>query len=74
MSDIRLSFEEVRDLTGYRRPADQLRCLHKLGYFRAHRNKTTGEVILERPHFLAVSTGRAANEPKVRSPFGRRAA
>jgi hypothetical protein len=44
-------------LTGYKRPAEQLRELHRLGYFRARRGNVTGEVILERAHVDAVAAG-----------------
>lgn len=65
---ITLTAQEIEALTAYKRPADQLRALHAQGYWRAHR-ASTGRVILERAHYLAVSEGRAAeaaNRPRVR--------
>lgn len=73
MSDT-LSPEEVRRIAGgYKRPGDQLRELHRLGFWRARLAKVTNEVILERPHYDAVSQGAggAANDagrPKLRKP------
>jgi hypothetical protein len=66
-----LSAEEILSLTRYKRPADQLRELHLQGFYRARLAKVTGEVILERPHYDAVSSGigGAANDhhqPKLR--------
>lgn len=68
-----LSPDELAKLTGYKRPADQLRELHRLGYFRARRGRVTGEVICERAHVEAVAAGTAAvplgsvrNRPKLR--------
>lgn len=48
---------DLERVTGYRRPAEQLRELHRQGYWRARRSPVTGRVILERPHFEAVSSG-----------------
>jgi hypothetical protein len=59
---ITLSPSELRDLTGYKRPADQLRELHRLGFFRARRGRVTGEVILERAHVDAVAAGTVASQ------------
>lgn len=60
---------------GYKRPAEQLRELHRLGFWRARRAKVTGEVVLERPHFEAVSSGAAAgaaaSQPKLRPALRR---
>lgn len=58
---------------GYKRPAEQLRELHRRGFWRAYRSKVTGEVVLERPHYDAVAAGleqgqRQENRPKVRQP------
>lgn len=52
-----LSDDEIVHLTGYKRQTEQLRELRKLGYWRARRSPLTGRVILERPHFEAVSRG-----------------
>lgn len=67
-----LTADEISALTGgLRQPAAQLRRLRELGYYRAWRSKTTGEVILERGHYEAVSGGatmpgkRRAPEPQV---------
>jgi hypothetical protein len=72
MSDT-LPAETIERLTGYKRPADQLRELHRQGFYRARRAKVTGEVVLERPHYDAVSMGlqtgtQPANRPQVRPP------
>jgi hypothetical protein len=56
VSDI-LPAAEIQRLTGYKRPSDQLRELHRQGFYRARRAKVTGEVILERPHYDAVAAG-----------------
>lgn len=68
-----LSSEEVREAAGgYQRPHDQLRVLKERGFYRAFRSPVTGEVVLERPHYDAVSQGlggaaNAANQPMLRS-------
>lgn len=56
--------DELQALTGYKRPADQLRELHRRGFYRARLGKVTREVILERAHYDAVCAGygSAANE------------
>lgn len=64
---------EIERLTGYKRPADQLRELHRQGFWRARRAKVTGEVVLERPHYDAVAAGLQpgslpATRPQVRPP------
>jgi hypothetical protein len=65
-----LSPLEVRELAGgYRQPSRQLAVLLKLGYWRARRSKVTGEVIVERAHYDAVSGGQdaaPAHRPQVR--------
>lgn len=65
-----LPAEEIQRITGYKRPADQLRELKLQGFYRARLAKVTGEVILERPHYDAVASGlgQAANRPQVRTP------
>lgn len=69
-----LSPTEVQKAAGdYKRPADQLRELHRRGFWRAYRSKLTGKVVLERPHYDAVcrGIGQAANDahqPKLRKP------
>lgn len=71
-----LTPSEVQALTGYKRAADQLRALLALGFSRARRSPG-GDVILERSHYLAVTTGNRSAEaarPKVRPPKVGRAA
>lgn len=70
MSDL-LDAATIERLTGYKRPAEQLRELKAQGFYRARLAKVTGEVVLERPHYHAVcqGLGGAANDaarPKVR--------
>ena len=63
-----LSPAEVVDASGgYKRPAEQLRELHRRGFYRAYRSKVTGEVILERPHYDAVASGQVSGQPAHRS-------
>lgn len=57
MSDVTLSAEELKKLTGYSQPARQLEELHRLGFWRARRLPISGSVALERVHYEAVSTG-----------------
>lgn len=68
MSDT-LPADEIQRMTGYKRPADQLRELHRQGFYRARRAKVTGEVILERPHYDSVCAGlQPGTRPQVRAP------
>jgi hypothetical protein len=67
VSDI-LPASEIQRLTGYKRQADQLRELHRQGFYRARRARVTGEVILERPHYDEVARGRASSMAAVRQP------
>jgi hypothetical protein len=63
---VTLSSDEVQAAAGgYKRPAEQLRELHRRGFYRAYRSKVTGEIVLERPHYDAVCQGvdGAANDP-----------
>lgn len=62
-ADIELSRDELRSLTGYRRPAEQLIELHKRGFHRAYRN-AAGRLILERAHYEAVCRG-ASTQPSL---------
>lgn len=55
--DILLSPNEVAQITGYRRHAQQLEELHRQGFWRARRAPVTGRVILERAHYEAVCAG-----------------
>jgi hypothetical protein len=60
MSDvlpITLSEDELHALTGYRMPSKQLEELHRQGFVRTRRHPLSGRVVLERPHFEAVSRG-----------------
>lgn len=68
-----LSTEELHELTGYKRPAEQLAELLRQGFYRARRSPSDSSVILERPHFDAVcaGAGKPANEPRVRPPMVR---
>lgn len=62
---VALTEQEIITLTGgYKRQVDQLRELHKLGFYRARLGKVTRQVILERAHYDAVAAGQgsAANE------------
>ena len=69
-SPLILTRDEIVALTGgYLRPADQLAELQRQGFTRARRSRVTGEVVLERAHFEAVSAGqRPENRPRVRPP------
>lgn len=69
---ITLTPDELHALTGYRRPAEQLRALHLQGYWRARRS-VLGAVVLTRAHYEAVEGGQdrkpalqAAGGPKLR--------
>lgn len=42
---------------GYRRPHEQHEELLRQGFWRARRSRVSGEVILERAHYLAVCAG-----------------
>ncbi len=67
--DLVLTDDEIRRITGYQRGADQLRELHRQGFYRARRARATGDIIVERDHYLAVcSGGPRAPEPKVHRP------
>lgn len=61
-----LSAAEIQKLTGYSplRPGLQLAELHRQGFYRARRARVTGAVILERPHYDAVSSGVTAPQPR----------
>jgi hypothetical protein len=75
---LNLTEQEVRDACGgYRRPADQLKELHRRGFARAFRRNGAGPVILERGHYQAVISGQygspaaapAAADPASRAPL-----
>ncbi len=60
---------EIFGITGYLRPADQLKALHRYGFTRARRAGTNGRVILERSHYDAVTRGQfgaPTNDPAPR--------
>lgn len=60
---------EIEEITGYRRPMDQLRELKRQGFHRARRSPTRGHVILERTHYEYICHGaRTQNVPQVRIP------
>lgn len=61
-----LSDSELMAITGYQRPACQLRELHRQGFWRARRSKLTGKVILERTHYDAVCRGETSSADTVR--------
>lgn len=67
-----LSRSELHQVTGYKRPGDQLAELRRQGFYRARFSKVLGEVILERAHYDAVCAGRALaaepDRPRVRIP------
>ncbi len=68
MQDLVLSPAELRALTGYARPGDQVDELQRQGFTRARRARD-GSVILERAHYEAVCRGQVATaRPKVRAP------
>jgi hypothetical protein len=70
---VTLDADAIHDLTRYRRASDQLRELHRQGFYRARVGRD-GAVILEREHYAAVCAGR--NEParpKVKPPVLRTA-
>jgi len=54
--DITLSNAEIQAITGYKRANEQLRELHRQGFWRARRS-ILGSVVLERPHYDAVCAG-----------------
>lgn len=69
MDDLLLTPAEIAALTGYRMPHAQLAELHRQGFTRARRSPTSGSIIVERAHYLAVSAGHVAPQrPKVRPP------
>jgi hypothetical protein len=76
MADVILSPEEIHRITGYRQPRRQLQVLRERGFWRAECRRVAGElrVILERPHYDAVSAGAlvepggAQRQPQVRPP------
>lgn len=63
MSEITLSEEELRRLTGYKLATKQLNFLRERGFARAYINRD-GKVTLERAHFEAVSRGELHTQGK----------
>lgn len=65
-----LTLAELAQLTGYRRPAEQLAELHRQGFYRARRSPATGAIILERAHYDAVCGGarQTPGGPRLRTP------
>ena len=63
---------ELQAVTGgYKRPGDQLRELHRQGFYRARIGAVSGQVVLERAHYDAVCAGMGpaqAAAPRVRQP------
>ena len=69
-----LSAEELIELTGFRRPADQLTELLRRGFYRARQSAVTGRVVLERAHYEAVcASTRTGPHPSLRPPRQTRA-
>jgi hypothetical protein len=78
MSDsLNLTPDEIFELTGMTRPADQVRRLHVLGFWLSWRNMNSGRCILPRAHYMAVCSGARRAEmhnnaqstsPKVKAP------
>lgn len=68
MSDLTLSPRELVEITGYRRPTEQLEELHAQGFWRARRSPTTGDIILERAHYDAVCSGERARTKARKAP------
>jgi hypothetical protein len=54
-----LSEEEIIALTGYQQPERQIKALRSRGFTRVFRGPK-GNVVIEWPHFEAVSSGRLA--------------
>lgn len=54
---IRLSAEEVAEITRYKRACDQLPELHRRGFHRAYIGRD-GVLVLERAHYEAVCQGK----------------
>ena len=58
--------DEIEAMTGYKQPTRQLAILHERGFYRAWIN-ASGAVVLEVPHYEAVSAGRAHNDRPAKS-------
>ncbi|MFG6457887.1 DUF4224 domain-containing protein [Roseateles sp. BYS96W] len=74
-TDLMLSTDELREITGYIKPARQVEELRRQGFWRARRN-AAGAVVLERRHYDAVCAGAGApapdDGPRLRTPVLRR--
>lgn len=64
-AQLTLTADELQALTGYRRASEQLRELHRRGYWRACRS-ITGAVVLTREHFGAIERGEDKQAPQQR--------
>lgn len=70
---LNLSATEVVEASGgYKRPAEQLEELHRRGFVRAWRRRSSGKVVLERAHYDSVVRGQfgsvASPETAARPP------
>lgn len=68
MSELTLSRVELHRITGYRQQAKQLAELHRQGFYRARRSRTSGAVILERGHYDAIIAARSSPAPPEETP------
>jgi hypothetical protein len=70
MDNVTLSPAEIQAVTGgYKRASDQLRELHRQGFYRARIGRVSGQVILERAHYDAICAGglqAGSDRPRVR--------
>lgn len=62
-----LSAEEISEVTGYRKPALQVRELHSRGFVRARVN-VLNRVVLERAHFEAVCSTTSSGTSHAQRP------
>ena len=60
---LRLSEDELIELTDYRQPKRQLETLRAAGFWRARISDVGGRVILEREHYEAVCAGAVPGGP-----------
>lgn len=61
--DTVLAHDELAALTGYEQATKQLNVLKERGFYRAYINRT-GNLVLERAHYLAVCQGESTQKPK----------
>lgn len=64
---IKLTHEELVELTGYKQAAKQLAELHRRGFHRAYIGRTGG-VVLERDHYRAICQGASQAQPQQARP------